>query len=173
MAGCALAKLELASGRAMLQLTLVIDHSGGRTELAWDAAHAIARMHDTHQTASVCAKAPAGHEVCIGQARVWHATLTAHCCIQIEHLIIAAGRRRKVRNHHLHVDGLASPLLPAASVVACELLQACEKDAIGTCERCGISRPVWRLAFSTRGPSAAPQADGQNTSRFVNPLVAS
>ena len=54
----------------MLQLTLVIHHDGGGTELGWDAAHAIARMHDALQTASVRAKAPAEHEVCIGQARV-------------------------------------------------------------------------------------------------------
>ena len=70
VAGHALAELELASGRAMLQLTLVIHHDGGGTELGWDAAHAIARMHDALQTASVRAKAPAEHEVCIGQARV-------------------------------------------------------------------------------------------------------
>ena len=70
VAGRALAELELASGRAILQLTLVIHHDGGGTELGWDAAHAIARMHDALQTASVRAKAPAEHEVCIGQARV-------------------------------------------------------------------------------------------------------
>jgi YD repeat-containing protein len=70
VAGRALAELELASGRAILQLTLVIHHDGGGTELGWDAAHAIARMHDALQTASVRAKATAEHEVCIGQARV-------------------------------------------------------------------------------------------------------
>ena len=46
--------------------------------------------------------------------------------------------------------------LSAATVVACELQRSCENDAIGTCERCSISRPVWRLALSTRGPSGAP-----------------
>lgn len=105
--------------------------------------------------------------------------MTAHCCTPIELLILVAGRRRRLRNHHIHADGKASPFLSAATVVACELLQSCENDAIGTCERCGISRPVWRLALSTRGPSGAPQAataDGRGAGfaeRFVGALARS
>ena len=68
MAGRALAELELASGRAILQLTLVIHHDGGGTELGWDAAHAIARMHDALQTASVRAKAPGMKYVLVRRA---------------------------------------------------------------------------------------------------------
>ena len=51
----------------------------------------------------------------------------------------------------------------AATVVACELQQSCENDAIGTCERWDISRPVWRLALSTRGPSGAPHPAARPT----------
>jgi hypothetical protein len=53
--------------------------------------------------------------------------------------------------------------LSAATVVACELQQSCENDAIGTCERWDISRPVWRLALSTRGPSGAPHPAARPT----------
>jgi hypothetical protein len=99
--------------------------------------------------------------------------MIVHCCILNELLFTVAGRRKKLRNDHLNADGLAVPFLFTAIVAACDLLQACEKNALGTCVSCGISRPVWRLALSTRGPSGAPQAAGQNTSRFVKPLVAS
>ena len=51
----------------------------------------------------------------------------------------------------------------AATVVACELQQSCENDAIGTCERWDISRPVRRLALSTRGPSGAPHPAARPT----------
>ena len=66
--------------------------------------------------------------------------MIVHCCILNELLFTVAGRRKKLRNDHLNADGLfglAVPFLFMAIVAACDLLQACKKNALGTCVSCG------------------------------------
>ena len=50
--------------------------------------------------------------------------MIVHCCILNELLISVAGRRRKLRNDHLHADGLLAAFLFTAIVAACDLLLA-------------------------------------------------